>query len=405
MVSIIWLEKHTSSESASAEMSTRIVYIVFEPSGGMRHYAESLSSAMSTIADSILVVPRELEEFSILDSKFMTKLTMNYNPFYYRRLADKIVRQYEPHLVHITSSSIGLMPFITRLRQHEVKVVYTLHDPTPHEYNTTRWGKLVKRYQYLCEMPWILRACNATHVHSVIHRTQLCRKYGDSCVDKIYVAQHGGGAAGTILSGREVPKELHTGNDVFTFLFFGRIEPYKGLPVLLNAFRKVASIDLPCRLVIAGAGSIEKNYHLAPQHCVVINRFIRDSEIRKIFEHSNVVVLPYMSATQTGVIPLAYEFSRPVICSDIGGLPEMVIVGETGLIVPPGDEDALASAMRSLAEDREATRRMGEKARAYMTQQFSWKTVAQQHRAKYATLLTEKEPRRGKTWVTQHNAD
>lgn len=83
----------------------------------------------------------------------------------------------------------------------------------------------------------------------------------------------------------------------------------------------------------------------------------------------------------------------------------MVIVGETGLIVPPGDEDALASAMRSLAEDREATRRMGEKARAYMTQQFSWKTVAQQHRAKYATLLTEKEPRRGKTWVTQHNAD
>lgn len=393
------------SESASTKMSRRIVYVVFESSGGMRHYAESLSSTMYTIADSRLVGPGELEEFCTLDESFMTKLTMKYNPLYYRRMADAIARQYGPQLVHITSSSIGLMPFIARLRQQNIEVVYTIHDPDPHERKKRLWDVLVERYHYALQMPWILSNCSASHVHTKGQVTAIRRKYGDRRADKLYVVQHGGGATIAVLSGTGMPKELQDESDLFTFLFFGRIEPYKGLSILLSAFEKLVAIYPSCRLVIAGAGVIREDIRLPSGQCVLINRFIGDSEIRWILERASVVVLPYMSATQSGVIPLAYEFSRAVICSDIGGLPEMVVVGRTGLIVPPGDVDALVNAMRSLAEDREATRKMGANARAHMTEHFSWQTVAQQHRAKYEALLAEKETQRSKAWVTQHNAD
>jgi glycosyltransferase involved in cell wall biosynthesis len=360
---------------------------------------------MYTIADSRLVGPGELEEFCALDESFMTKLTMKYNPLYYRRMADAIARQYGPQLVHITSSSIGLMPFIARLRQQNIEVVYTIHDPDPHERKKRLWDVLVERYHYALQMPWILSNCSASHVHTKGQVTAIRGKYGDRRADKLYVVQHGGGATIAVLSGTGMPKELQDESDLFTFLFFGRIEPYKGLSILLSAFEKLVAIYPSCRLVIAGAGVIREDIRLPSGQCVLINRFIGDSEIRWILERASVVVLPYVSATQSGVIPLAYEFSRTVICSDIGGLPEMVVVGRTGLIVPPGDVDALVNAMRSLAEDREATRKMGANARAHMTEHFSWQTVAQQHRAKYEALLAEKETQRSKAWVTQHNAD
>jgi starch synthase len=393
------------SEFASTKMSTRIVYVVFESSGGMRHYAESLSSTMYAIADSRLVGPGELEEFCALDERFITKLTMKYNPLYYHRMADAIARQYRPQLVHITSSSIGLVPFISRLRQQNIEVVYTIHDPDPHERKKRLWDVLVERYHYALQMPWILSNCSASHVHTKGHVTAIRRKYGDRRADKLYVVQHGGGATIAVLSGTGKPKELLDESDLFTFLFFGRIEPYKGLSILLSAFEKLVAINSSCRLVIAGAGIIREGIRLPPCQCVLINRFIGDSEIRWILERTNVVVLPYVSATQSGVIPLAYEFSRPVMCSDIGGLPEMVVAGQTGLLVPPGDVEALVKAMRLLVEDREATRKMGEKARAHMTEHFSWKTVAKQHHAKYAALLAEKEPQRSEAWVTQRHAD
>lgn len=372
-------------------MLTRIVYVVFEPTGGMRHYAESLSSAMSSIADSRLVGPGVVEEFCALDHKIITKLTRRYNPRYYRLMADAIVKKYKPEVVHITSSSIGLAPFIARLRQHNIEIVYTIHDPVPHGRMRRLWGGLVEWYIYSIQMPWILTKCSAIHVHTRDHVEVIRRKYGDRCAEKLYPVQHGGGVISAILTGTARPDEWKDDPEFFTFLFFGRIEPYKGLGVLLSAFEKLVSITPQCRLVIAGAGPIEKNIRLPARQCTLINRFIRDSEIKCILEGTSVVVLPYVSATQSGVIPLAYEFARPVICSDVGGMPELVVPWKTGLIVPPGDVNALADAMKWMAVNRADTRKMGDAAKVYMAEHFSWKTIARQHCQKYAALLMEKK--------------
>lgn len=369
----------------------RVVYVVFEPSGGMRHYAESLHSAMAPVTHSTLVVPAELEKVTDSHRGWIRKLTQKYNPFYYWRMANVIARRSDPHLVHVTSATVGLIPFIAQLYRMRVKVIYTVHDPVPHERKKRFWDWLVEQYHYSFQMPWVLAKCSGIHLHSAIHSDMMVEKYGKRHTGRLYIVQHGGGAPRTVAAGEDIPKELEGENFIFTFLFFGRIEPYKGLGILLAAFKRLIDKKVLCRLIIAGSGVMHESTRLPSNQCIVINRFIKDSEIKSIFLCANVVVLPYLSATQSGVIPLASEFARPVICSCIGGLPEMVATGETGLIVPPGNVVALADAMESMANNPILVQKMGQKARVHMIEHFSWATVAKQHRARYENLLVGQE--------------
>jgi glycosyltransferase involved in cell wall biosynthesis len=77
-----------------------------------------------------------------------------------------------------------------------------------------------------------------------------------------------------------------------------------------------------------------------------------DREAARLMHNATIVVLPYTSASQSGVAALAQAFGLPIIATAVGGLGEMVIHGKTGLLVPPGDVAALAQAIRSLAQNR-----------------------------------------------------
>jgi glycosyltransferase involved in cell wall biosynthesis len=90
-----------------------------------------------------------------------------------------------------------------------------------------------------------------------------------------------------------------------------------------------------------------------------------------------VVALPYIDATQSGVIATAYNFGRPVVATTVGGLPSMVDHRRTGLLIPPGDERALADAIVTLLTDAELRRRLGRGARARAIGEFSAASVAE----------------------------
>jgi len=134
-------------------------------------------------------------------------------------------------------------------------------------------------------------------------------------------------------------------------LFFGYIRPYKGLMTLLDALPHVAaSLDLttlivgefyedpaPYRDRIAALG-LGGRLKLAAE-------YVPNEEVSTYFSAADLLVLPYRSATQSGIIQIAYNFDRPVIATNVGGLPEVVIHGRTGLIVPPDDPVALARAV------------------------------------------------------------
>jgi glycosyltransferase involved in cell wall biosynthesis len=134
-------------------------------------------------------------------------------------------------------------------------------------------------------------------------------------------------------------------------LFFGFVRQYKGVVYLLQAMPKVLRrVDV--HLLIVGefwdniAPYTELILELGIHHAVtVVDRYIPNEELGLYFSAADVVVLPYVDATQSAVVPLAYAFERPVITTRVGGLPDVVFDGETGILVPPGDSEALAQAI------------------------------------------------------------
>lgn len=154
------------------------------------------------------------------------------------------------------------------------------------------------------------------------------------------------------LSKEEARRQLNVSMDVPLLLFFGFVRPYKGLKHLLYAMPQVLKQLREARLMIVGdfAGDKESYLEIIRQEGTagaveVYDGYIPDREVEKFFAACDVVVLPYESATQSGIVQIAYGFGKPVIATDVGGLPDVVEQSKTGYIVPPGDADALAGAI------------------------------------------------------------
>lgn len=151
--------------------------------------------------------------------------------------------------------------------------------------------------------------------------------------------------------GEPVPTEearhwLGLPKDARVLLFFGLIRDYKGLDLLIEAF---GTLDPMYHLVIAGEpyGSPEKyleKVRSSPgkDRIHLHMRFIPDTDVPRFFSAADAVVLPYRSATQSGVTAIAYHFGLPVVATDVGGLKEAVQHGRTGVLVPRPTASALA---------------------------------------------------------------
>ena len=114
------------------------------------------------------------------------------------------------------------------------------------------------------------------------------------------------------------------------YLFFGRIDDYKGLDILYYTAKKLDSVNF----VVAGNGKSNYIGKLKSLNNVnVINRFINENEVKELFLKAKACVLPYKNATQSGVQILSYSYATPVIVNDVGNLKEFVLDGETGLLV------------------------------------------------------------------------
>lgn len=131
-------------------------------------------------------------------------------------------------------------------------------------------------------------------------------------------------------------------------LFFGKIRPYKGLEVLIEAL-PLLDEKLDLELVVAGEFYIDPRplkEHVRASGTGVkvtwIDHYIENERVSELFESTDLVVLPYRSATQSGVVPVAYQFDVPVIASNVGGLSEVIEEGRTGYLFPAGDSAALA---------------------------------------------------------------
>lgn len=162
------------------------------------------------------------------------------------------------------------------------------------------------------------------------------------------------------------------------FLFFGRIIKYKGLDVLLRSMEYVLNEYPGAKLVIAGNGNIEEYEALLKQYKAHIDlhiEWIRDEQVKTYFEQIDFVVLPYVQASQSGVIPLSYGFGKPVIATWLGGLPEQIIENKTGILIAPDSETELGEAILSLLKNDDLLAYMKKQSWEY-GKSLSWETSA-----------------------------
>lgn len=160
-----------------------------------------------------------------------------------------------------------------------------------------------------------------------------------------------------------------------TIAFIGRIEYYKGVDLLVDAFMLLRHKDI--NLMIAGRGDISfiiDKCRTKKEQVILMNRWIEDNEFQEILDNVDIVVLPYNEATQSGVIPLAFAFGKTVIVTDVGALSEQVPDG-TGLIVGV-DKYSIASAIDYLYDNPHLIEQYGHNASVYANTELTWSKSA-----------------------------
>jgi glycosyltransferase involved in cell wall biosynthesis len=178
-------------------------------------------------------------------------------------------------------------------------------------------------------------------------------------------------------------------------LFFGRIHAYKGLDFLIRSIPEVASRCADIRVIIAGKGDELESYRklmIAPQLFDIRDRFISDDETARLFTDADMVVLPYIEASQSGVLAIANSFAKPVIVTDVGELGRSVEHDRTGLVVPARDEKALAAAIIRLAADQSLRERLGHAGRDAANRLASPQVVAERALQIYQRLAARRMP-------------
>ncbi len=335
-------------------------------------YCIRLASGLAVEADVLLLLPeneaapqRSKLESSIQLSTFnKPRLRQPWQQLSMINQILKRIQRYQPDLIHIQQGHLWFNAALPLLRRYPL--VLTVHDPRPHEGD--RGGQ--KTPTRVLDFGFH----RATRL--IAHGKQMKQMVIDQChipADKIDVIPHI--AIGDETASKETPVDDNL------ILFFGRIWPYKGLDYLIRAEPLITAQAPDARIIIAGAGEAFDRYRrmmVHPERFVVHNEYVSEEKQAALFRRASVVVLPYIQATQTGVIPVAYTFRKPVVATAVGGLPDMVEDGRTGYLVPPRDEQALAQAIVRLLNDRGLRKQMGANARRKLDSECSPSVVARQ---------------------------
>ena len=159
-------------------------------------------------------------------------------------------------------------------------------------------------------------------------------------------------------------------------LLAGRLKRYKGLQLLADALQMVGTTP-PLSVRVVGAVQ-DKSEIAALAALPGVDLDLGWKSDRELIAHldwADVTVLPYMEASQSGVAPMSLKRGRPVIATPVGGLPEQIRHGETGLLTESVSPQAIAAAIKRLAEDRDFLHRLAANARRHAEEDIGWRTL------------------------------
>ena len=236
---------------------------------------------------------------------------------------------------------------------------------------------------------WVYDAFSIIFFHAESNQQRFLELFNIPA-ERLHIITHGN--EGLFLSSKSekitrahMQKRYGIAEDMQVVLFFGNLTPSKGLPDLLKAFSQVYAKEPGVRLMIVGRPSkfidIDELMRLVSDlgisdATIFDARYILMKEVAPLMEMATVVMYPYLNSTQSGALQVAYTFGRPVIATKVGGLPEAVEDGKSGLLVSTSAPDELAEAILKLIRDPKLAVQMGEYAKYLSDTKFSWDSIA-----------------------------
>ncbi len=220
---------------------------------------------------------------------------------------------------------------------------------------------------------------DAIVAHSQHGRGRLIEELGVEPA-RVHVIPHG--AFAHLAEAPQAPPPFETDKPVV--LFFGLMRPYKGIDVLLEAWREVQDAEL----WIAGMPRMDISAlrAAAPANVRFVPRFITDQQLPPYFRRADLIVLPYREIEQSGVLFTALAFGKPLLLSDVGGFGEIAAAG-AARAVPPGDPLALRTALIELLDDPAKLAALAARSRQLASGEYGWDGIAQRTLALYRELL------------------
>jgi len=255
------------------------------------------------------------------------------------------------------------------------RIVYTAHNPLPHDFKPSHLTQYARIYKT---------------VDHIIALTDYTRRrileFSDIAPEKISVIPHGdfNYVFSQFPCNQALVEKVQAraaGRPVISFL--GLIRPYKGLEYFIKAFPLIKKSNPDAFFLIAGSARFADREHLdkllaeysSGQDCHLDLRYLPISDMKAYLAVTDILVQPYVEASQSGNTIMAYSAGIPVVCTDAGGLPEMVEEGQTGYIVPPKDPAAIARAVSMILSDDNLAK-MSESARRLAEQRYNWRDIA-----------------------------
>jgi len=239
------------------------------------------------------------------------------------------------HFDNISQRSFGLYPFLNK-----TKLVITLHDPKPHT-GENSWKTYLKFNLYIPK-------ANAFIQYAEFSKNLLKKVYPKvkapiSCIQLLPFT----------FMRNYLPKERKLDN---TILFFGRLSPYKGVDLLLNAIPLVLKKFPNQHFVIAGSTSYDFQFDKLliskfKNNITIINKYLSLEEIASLIDKSAFVVCPYRDATQSGVLSTTFAFGKTAIVSNVGSFSEYIEDGTNGLISEPEATDLANKIIMAIEND------------------------------------------------------
>lgn len=344
----------------------RICYVLLSPTFGMHQYTADLANRMALAGHDVYLVttahyPRDRYLPAVKVYTPVDTCDTGFSPKALRlsgiRDSQAEICALFPDLVHITGPHLWNVSLIWLMHQANIPVVHTLHDLDPH--SGTPYGHLLHLWNRN-----IIRQADHILIHGLRYRERLLamgvppERVTYTPLLHLFLGQAWLEGAEYLTS--RVRYEPWA-------LFFGRLERYKGVDYLITAS---AMLDGPQeggpRLVLAGPGKLETLWagSLPPQ-VEVRNRLVGDDEAMDLFRRCSLLVLPYLDATQSALIPAAYFFRKPVVVTWAGALPEYVQQGQTGWLVEPDHPPSLARCLETALADPARLAEMGAAGRAW----------------------------------------